>query len=262
MSVGPAVSSEWIKFRTVRSTLFTLGATVILCVGIGALICFAERQQWAKESAVDHLAFDPTATSLSGFFFAEIAIGVVGVLVMTSEYTSGSIRATLAATPVRLTVLIAKACVVFVATLVVAELCSFLSFLVGQAILHGATPTDTLSSPGALRAVLLGGLSLALLALLALGLGTMLRHTAGAITVYVCLTFVLFLIVLALPSSWSVHVFRYLPEILTGSMRSSRVTTDPQYGPIFSPVVSTLVLAGYAVASLIGAGALLLRRDA
>lgn len=260
MSLAPATVSEWVKFRTVRSTLFTLAATVVLSIGIGALICFAQRQQWPKENAAVHLTFDPTATSLSGFFLAEIAIGVIGVLIMTSEYTSGSIRATLAATPVRLVVLIAKGIVLFTSTLVVAEICAFASFFVGQAVLKG-TETATLSQPGVLRAVLLGGLSLPLLALLALGIGTMLRHTAGSITMYVSLTFVLFLIVLALPSSWNVHVFKFLPEILAGSMRSSRQNTG-EFGALFSPSVSTLVLAGYAVASLVGGGALLLRRDA
>jgi ABC-2 type transport system permease protein len=260
----PAISSEWIKFRSLRSTRFALLATVVLSIGLGALICYAQRHAWAMETYPEHAAFDPTATSLSGFFLAEIAIGVIGVLIISSEYSSGSIRSTLAATPVRPIVLVAKAIVLFSSVLVVAEVCSFGSFLVGQAILSGVTTTATLSTPGALEAVVLGGLSLAILALLALGIATILRHTAGSITVYVALTFVLFLIVLALPSSWGTHIFKFLPEILTSSMRSTRTATTSaaQYGALYSPLVSTLILSSYAVASLIAGGYVLVRRDA
>jgi hypothetical protein len=259
--IAPSFSSEWLKFRTIRSTTWTIVVILGLSVGIGALVCWAERQQWASQSLAEHVSFDPVGTSLAGFFFAEIAVGVLGVLVMSSEYASGSIRATLAATPERLVVLCAKALVTFLAILALGEVCAFSAFFVGQAILHGATPTATLSSPGALRAVVLGGLSLALLAVLGLGIATAVRHTAASITIYVGLTFVLFLVVLALPSSWNTHVFRYLPEILTTSMRSSRTTTV-QYGALFSPAVSTLVLASYALGSLIIGGVLLVRRDA
>jgi ABC-2 type transport system permease protein len=264
VSLWPVITSEWIKFRSLRSTRFALLVTVVLSVGISALLCFAERQQWPMQDAPTHLSFDPTATSLSGFFLAEIAIGVIGVLIMSSEYSSGSIRSTLAATPGRAIVLFAKAVVLFCSILVVAEICSFASFVIGQAILNGVTPTASLSDPTVLRAVVLSGLSLALLALLALGIATMLRHTAGSITVYVCLTLVLFLIVLALPSSWGVHVFKFLPEILTASMRSttSSRSTTAQYGALYSPVVSSLILASYAVASLVAGGILLTRRDA
>jgi ABC-2 type transport system permease protein len=264
VSLAPAISSEWIKFRSIRSTRFALLATIVLSVGISALLCFAERQQWPTQDAPAHLSFDPTATSLSGFFLAEIAIGVIGVLIMSSEYSSGSIRSTLAATPARPVVLCAKALVLFASTLVVAEICSFASFVIGQAVLSGVTPTASLSDPTVLRAVVLSGLSLALLATLALGIATMIRHTAGAITVYVCLTLVIFLIVVALPTSWGVHVFKFLPEILTASMRSTTASRSAtaQYGILYSPVVSSLILASYAIASLIAGGIVLSRRDA
>ncbi len=156
--------------------------------------------------------------------------------------------------------LVAKATVLFTCTLVIGEVCAFVSFFAGQAILSGVAQSATISSQGSLQAVLLSGLSLSLLALLALGLGTMLRHTAGSITIYVMLLLVLFLIVAALPTSWNVHIFRYLPEVLTQSMRSPTGARAEFQG--FSPVVSTLVLAAYAVAALIGGGIVLLRRDA
>jgi ABC-type transport system involved in multi-copper enzyme maturation permease subunit len=254
------IASEWIKFRTVRSTVIALCTTVLLCVGIGAIASFATRQQWARDGFANHLAAQATAVSLGGFFLGELAIGVIGVLVISSEYSSGLIRATLAATPTRLPVLASKALVLFAATLVIGEICSFASFFVGQAILSGVAASATLASPGALEAVVLAGLSLALLALLALGIGTMLRHTAGSITVYVSLLLVIFLIVLSLPASWNTRIFRYLPEVLTQSMR------NPASGNVqfhaFSPGVSALVLAAYAMAALIGGGFVLWRRDA
>jgi ABC-2 type transport system permease protein len=260
VTIVAATTSEWIKFRSVRSTLYTLAATVVLCVGIGALISYAERKTWSMEHLKNHLAFDPTRVSLSGFFFAEIAIGVIGVLIISSEYSSGLIRATLGARPHRAEVLVAKSVVLFCATLVVGEGCSFASFYVGQSILQGVTPTASLSTPGTLRAIAFAGLSLALLALFALGIGTMLRHTAGAITIFVSLLLVILLIVTALPSNWNVHIYPYLPEVLTQSMRSPNPSGLGFNS--FSPTVSTLVLAAYAVGSLVVGGVLLVRRDA
>jgi ABC-2 type transport system permease protein len=249
-------SSEWIKFRSVRSTIYTLAVTVVLCVGLGALISFAR----GSRSAHGDFIVDPTRVSLQGFSLAEISIGVVGVLIMSSEYATGSIRATLSATPSRLSVLSAKALVVFCSTLVVGEVCAFVSFFVGQAILRSQhAVSDTLGSPGALRGVLLAGLSLALLALFALGIGAMLRHTAGSITVYVAILLVSFLILAALPSSWQHDAAKYLPEVLSGSMRAATGTTEFSS---FSPLVSTLVLAIYAVVALLGGALLLVRRDA
>lgn len=263
MHFVPAVRSEWVKFRTVRSTLYALATTIALCVGFGAIVSFAQRQHWTQETGVEHLAFDATATSLSGFFFAEIAIGVIGVLIVSSEYSSGLIRATLSATPRRLWVLVAKAVVLFAVSIVVGELCSFVSFFVGQSIMRGVTPTATLSTPGALRAVVLAGVALALLAQFALGIGTMLRHTAGAITVYVSVLLVLLLIAFALPSSWSHHVYRWLPQVLAEEMQSTNTTSaTTQFGNVFSPIVSMVVLACYAMASLVGGAVSLVRRDA
>jgi hypothetical protein len=256
-----ALASEWIKFRSVRSTLVSLLVTFVLCVGIGAIACVARRGE---------PILDPTRVSLQGFALAEISIGVIGALVITSEYSSGSIRATLAAMPRRSTVLAAKAIVLFLVTFVVGELCAVVSFLVGQAILASGhqpsalspfgTPTASLSASSSQRAVFLAGLSLALLAVVALGLGAMLRHTAGTITVYVSILLVLFLIVAALPTSWNTHVFKFLPEVMTEAMRS----TEPLEGGVsaLSAWPSTLLLAGYAVAALVGGAIVLHRRDA
>jgi hypothetical protein len=252
------VTSEWIKIRTVRSTVWTLVITFALCVGIGSLVSFG-RASHAK-GAFEFIV-DPTRVSLQGFGIAEIAIGVIGVLVISSEYATGSIRSTLAAVPRRNWVLTSKAAVLFAVTLAVGEVCAIVSFLVGQAIIRGeGASAATLSTPGALRGVLLAGLSLALLALFAMGIGTMLRHTAGSITVYVALLLATFLILAALPTDWRDHLSKFLPEVLTSSMRAANGNGSPF--DAFSPLVSTLVLAGYAAASLLGGAMLMRRRDA
>lgn len=250
-------ASEWIKFRTVRSTLYTIAVTVVLCVGIGALVSFGRGSNAGPSGFLP----DPTRISLQGFGLAEISIGVIGVLIITSEYATGSIRSTLAATPRRLWVLAAKVVVLFFSTLLVGEVCAFLSFFVGQAVLRSKhVDSATLSTPGALRGVLLAGLSLALLAVFAMGIGTMLRHTAGSVTVYVAILLVLFLLLAALPSNWQHDLAKFLPEVLTASMRAASPTSNEFSS--FSPLTSTLVLAGYAVASLAGGAAVLVRRDA
>jgi ABC-2 type transport system permease protein len=101
---------------------------------------------------------------------------------------------------------------------------------------------------------------LALLAVFAMGIGTMLRHTAGAVTVYVAILLVSFLILAALPTDWQHTVSKFLPEVLTESMRSATQSGGPFSA--FSALTSTLVLAAYAVAAFVGGAVLLVRRDA
>ena len=249
-------SSEWLKFRSVRSTWFTYGATTVLCVGLGALFALgrATHSGGGPGGGGSALIADPTRVSLQGFIFGEIAIGVIGVLAISSEYSSGSIRSTLTATPRRWLVLVAKAIVLFTTTLVIGEICAFVAFFVGQAVLKAkGANTATLSGTDVVR-------SIVLLALIAMGIGLMVRHTAGAITIYVVLIFVILLIVAALPMNWQQNIGKFLPEILTESMRSPN-TGEVNFAP-FSAITSTLVLFAYAVGSLALGGTLLSRRDA
>jgi ABC-type transport system involved in multi-copper enzyme maturation permease subunit len=256
-------SSEWLKFRSVRSTWFTYGATTVLCVGLGALFALgrATHGGGGPGGGGSALIADPTRVSLQGFIFGEIAIGVIGVLAISSEYSSGSIRSTLTATPRRWLVLVAKAIVLFTTTLVIGEICAFVAFFVGQAVLKAkGANTATLSGTDVVRSIVLAGVGLALLALIAMGIGLMVRHTAGAITIYVVLIFVILLIVAALPMNWQQNIGKFLPEILTESMRSPN-TGEVNFAP-FSAITSTLVLFAYAVGSLALGGTLLSRRDA
>ena len=193
-----------------------------------------------------------------GLLFAQLAIGVLGVLVVSAEYSTGTIRATFSAAPRRPLVLMAKVAVFSVVSLLVGEVVSLVAFLVGQRLLSGKTPTASLSDPSVLRAVLSGGLYLFALGLLALGLATIVRHTAAAISTFVGLLLILPIIVAALPSSFSDDINRYLPANIGTVMLSSHYHgADP-----FGPWTSFGLLCGYAVVALIVGGVLLVRRDA
>lgn len=249
--------SEWTKMRTVRSTMWTLVITVVLGLGVSAIATAETRAHWTPANA--H-GFDPTSLSLIGTFIAEFAIGVLGVLVMSAEYSTGTIRAVLSAAPRRLDVLLAKILVFTAVAVVVAEFVAFASFFLGQALLTSPAIHATLSSPGALRAVVGCGLYVATLGLLGLGLATIIRHSAGAISCFVGILLVLPLIVQALPSSLAMDVRKFLPDRIGAAM----ITTNGGFNNTgaFSPWVGLLLLVGYAVAVNVIGAILLARRDA
>ena len=248
--------SEWTKLRTVRSTMWTIGVIVVLGIGLSAIATAETTSHWAS-SPDSHFGFDPTQTSLIGVAFAQLVIGILGVLVVSAEYGTGTIRATLAAAPRRTRVLVAKAGVFGAVALVVAEVVSFISYFVGQSLLTGATPHTTLGDPGALRAVVGSGLYLCVLGLFALGLGVIIRHTAGAISAFVASLLVLPLIVAALPSSISNNLRRFLPANIGNSI--SAVSPGPHQ---FAPWTGFGVLCVYAAVTLVIGGILFVRRDA
>lgn len=266
--------AEWTKLRSVRSTMWTLGVTVVVVIGIGALASWVTARQWKTGGLGDHFNFDPTARSLAGLFFGEIAVGVLGVLVMSAEYSSGTIRATFAAAPRRPLVVACKAAVFAVVTVVASEIITFVAFFVGQVLMKGATPysvgpvlvhlpTASLGQPGVTRAVVGAGLVLSLAGLFALSLATIIRHTAGAIAAYVGSLLVLPLILQAFPSSVQHAVLRFLPLVIAENMASTRPTRAAFGGsPVFSAWVGFGIFAGYVVALFIIGTVLLVRRDA
>ena len=246
--------SEWTKLRTVRSTMWTLAVTVLLGIGISALATAETRAHWTPANAV---GFDPISTSLIGVFIGQFTIGVLGVLAMSAEYGTGTIRATFSAAPRRPMVLTAKAIVFGITALIVSEIVAFLSFFLGQSLLTSPAIHATISSPGALRAVFGSGLYLCLLGLMALGLATIIRHTAGAISAFVGILLVLPLIVQALPNSIAVDIRRFLPD------RIGVTIINTNNGPhAFAPWTGMLVLAGYTVGLLVIGSVMLVRRDA
>jgi hypothetical protein len=188
---GDVLRSEWTKLRSVRSTFWALTATVVLGVGLGAVISAAAAHGYAKSSVSGKLGWDPTAVSLDGIGIATLAIAVLGVLCISSEYSSGMIRTSLIAVPKRGRVLAAKSLVFAVVTFVVGEVPSFTAFFVGQALISGHAPHAALGDPGVARAVVGAGLYLTALAVLSVAAGALLRHPAAAITCMMAVLFVL-----------------------------------------------------------------------
>jgi ABC-2 type transport system permease protein len=249
------VKSEALKVMTVPSTAIILGLTVVAGLLVTGLVTNAAIYTRGG------IGFDPTQEALTGMVVAGLTGGVFGALLITAEYASGTIRATLAATPKRPLVLTAKVAVTAAATVIFCELLSFACFFVGQVILSGrGIPTATLASPGAFRAVSMTGLFIALLALMSFGFGLICRSTAAAIATFAGVVFVLPLVMHAI----SEPDVRYLPtNILTNSIMS---TVSSQGGPAgvapLSPGVGLLLMAVYAAIVLIAGAVLFVKRDA
>jgi ABC-2 type transport system permease protein len=203
--------SEWVKLRSVRSTYWALTVTVVLGIALGAVISAVTAHAYAKFSVSQKLSWDPTGVSGAGMAIAQLAIAVLGVLVISSEYSTGMIRTSLIAVPKRGRVLAAKSLVFAVVTFVVGEVTTFAAFFVGQALISGHAPTAALGDPGVARAVVGGGLYLAALAVLSVAAGTLLRHPAAAITCMVAVLLVLPAIAQALPDSWRNPVTEFWP---------------------------------------------------
>jgi ABC-type transport system involved in multi-copper enzyme maturation permease subunit len=247
--------SEWTKFRSLRSTVWTLLAGVVLTIGIGALFSAVTATQYHTFSPADRASFNPITTSLNGMIFAQLAIGVLGVLMISGEYSTGMIRSSLTAVPKRLPVLWAKlgifAGVVFAIMLVT----SFVSFFLGQALLSSHHLNVAISAPGALRSVIGAALYVTVAGMIGMAVGALLRNTAAGISTFVAAFFVIPPLTSLLPSSWSSHFAQYLPsnagEVLFGGARG---LTHP-----LSPWTGFSVLCGYAVV-LIALAAWRLRR--
>jgi ABC-2 type transport system permease protein len=254
----PAVMrSEWTKLRSVRSTMWSLVATFGITVGFGMLLSWAYISRYDRLSLRERFSFDPTAHSLRGLFLAQLAIGVLGVLIITSEYTTGLIRTTFTAVPQRRSVLTAKALVFGATAFVVSMVSVFIAFFAGQAILNSKSLGVSLSDSHVLRAVLGAGAYLTIVGLLGLAIGAILRRTAGAIATLFGLVLVLPLLARALPSPWNDDVAKYLPSRLGEAMFSVRPDSTG-----LSPGIAFVVAIGWVVALIAVAAVLITRRDA
>jgi ABC-2 type transport system permease protein len=249
------LNSEWIKFRTLRSSLHTLIGAVLAMVVIGLAVGYStSTSDWATLAPQDTVA----SASLQGLFMAQLVIGVLGVLIVTGEYATGMIRSTFAAVPHRLSVLGAKTAVFGAVALISMTAASFAAFLGAQALFlspdgHGTS----LSDPGVLRAVAGTGVYLTLVGVLGVALGWIVRSTAGAISTLVGILTVLPVIVGLLPGSISSDLLPYLPSN-AGQAFGSSIRTDDMLAPWSGLGVFVL----WVVAALIAAAVLVRRRDA
>ncbi len=202
--------SEWTKLRTQPSAYWALLSAVILVTGFGILYSLLREARPPHGAAI--ASFDPAAISLSGVQLAQIAVGVLGVLLITSEYATGLIRTTLAAVPRRLPVLWGKAALLAAATVGASLPAAFAAFLTGQSILSRQHLSVPLGQPGVVRAVIGSALYLAVAALLGLSLGALLRSTAGAIAALFGLLFAAQLVAGFLPGNLAQDVGKYVPS--------------------------------------------------
>jgi ABC-2 type transport system permease protein len=251
------VRSEFTKFRSVRSTYATLAAAFVAAAALGPVQCALYASHYPNVEAEEKANFSAAHLSLNGILLAQLAIGVLGVLLISSEYTTGMIRATLAAVPQRRTVMAAKALVFTVVTLIVGEIACFIAFFAGQAFLSHKHLDANLADPGVLRAVLGGGLYLGVLGLLALALGTVIRHSAGAIATLFGLLFVLPGIAGALPRATQNVINQYLPSNAGQQIFALRI--EPH---TLQPWAGLGVFCIYAAIALTAAAILLRYRDA
>jgi ABC-2 type transport system permease protein len=254
------IRSEWIKLRSLRSTWYSLLATVVIIVGLGTLFSalHANRVNQGIGPNGRVIGLDATQVSLRGVFLAQLAIGVLGVLVITGEYSTGMIRSSLGAVPHRQPVLLAKAIVFAVTAFVVSLAATLVGFLLGQLAQASTHDQASLSTPGAARAVLGGALYLTLIGLLGVGLGFLIRNTAGAIATLFGIVLVAPLLSNALPTPYSTDVARYLP-LNAGSQILTTINPDPT---MLGPWAGIGITALYALAALIAGAVILNRRDA
>lgn len=245
--------SEWTKFRSLRSSVYTLLVAVVLTLGLGAVFSAVTTpggDGFGPEDAV----FDPIMISLNGLTFSQLAIGVLGVLLMASEYGTGMIRSSLTVVPRRLPVLWGKLAVFGGVVLAVGLVTTFASFMLGQALL--GDDGVSLSADGALRSVVGAALYLSVVGMIGVALGGLLRNTAAGISTLVGIFFVVPPLTMLLPEDLSGFV-KYLPSNAGEALYGGARGTDT-----LSPWTGFAVLCVYAVISIVAAAYWLRRNDA
>lgn len=245
--------SEVCKLRSVRSTYWSIVAAVGFMLAFAALEAIFLPSRLGEESKQ---TLDAVRVSLGGSHLSQIAFGVLGVLTITSEYTSGMIRATFSAVPRRTHVLAAKALVFGATSLLVGAAASFAAYLTFQALLSGDAFQSSLSDPGVARALIGGGLYFAVLGLLGLGLGAIIRASSGAIAALFSLLFIPQILAQLLPDAWKESIGRYVPM-----QAGSQIFSQHAEPGALSPWAGFAVFCAYATVALVVGVALVQRRD-
>ncbi|MBM9503713.1 ABC transporter permease [Actinacidiphila acididurans] len=250
------LQSEWTKIRSVRSTVWTLALAFLVTAALGAVICLVFNNTWSSLSSSDQLTFDATRTSFFGMNLGQLALIVFGVLVISSEYSTGMIRTSLAAVPQRGTFYAAKVAVAGLLALVVGMATSFITFFVGQSLLgsHKAHIGD----PGVFRAVFGAGLYMTLLVLLCVGAAAMLRSPMLGLGILMPFFFLISPILSAVPKVK--NVARYFPDRAGQKIMEVVPSSDTQTP--YGPWTGILIMAVWVAAALVGGYLVLKERDA
>jgi ABC-type transport system involved in multi-copper enzyme maturation permease subunit len=248
--------SEWTKLWSLRSTRWSLLLAFLAQAGLGPLFALLTMAHWNQQTRFED-NFNPINRSLRGWVLAQLAIAVLGVMTISGEYTTGQIKSSLMAVPKRLPVLWSKLIVFASVAFVLMIVAALIGFVASQAIFTQHHVNVALSSPHALRAVVGTALLSTVTGAFCVGLATIVRRTAGGITLFVALFFVLPGISGLLPTSTDNAINPYLPTTIGSSM------TDAFPGSYaFSAWGSFALLCGYAVLAIVIAAVALLRRDA
>ncbi|MFF2147921.1 ABC transporter permease [Kitasatospora sp. NPDC058190] len=259
VTAARVLRSEWAKLWSLRSTWITAGLALLFLVAFGLIAAFQFKSRITSGRPMDRDFASASALSLSlfGTNFAQLALGVLGVLVAAGEYSTGMIRSTLAAVPRRLPVLWSKATVYGLIALVLGTVGVFVAFLADSRILSGTRAAMTISDAGVVRGLLGAALYLGLVGVIGVALGALLRSVAGGISVLVASLMLIPGLVSLLPSSWQDHISPYLPSHAGEAMFALHHDTTT-----LSPTAGLLVFLGWTVLALAGAAVRLVRADA
>jgi ABC-2 type transport system permease protein len=247
------LAAEWTKLRSLRSTWYTIGGGAAASIAMATLICLGTASRWDRMTPKEIAQFDPTSQTLVGVLFAAVIIGALAVRAITSEYGNGMIRVTFSAMPGRSGVMAAKAVILAAIALPVALIANVVGFLIGSQILATKMDVPSLTDPDTLRAIALGAVAVSLVALIGLGLGGIIRRTAGATTALSVGIIGSGLFGLVLPEA----ARQYLP----GSAIQAMVGVQQQPG-LLTPLAGLAVMVAYSVVAFKVATVLIARRDA
>ena len=247
------VKSEWIKFRTLRSSVFMLIAAVLGMVVIGLLVAYNTRHLSSNLQPDDLVA----SSTLQGYYLGQLLIGALGVLFVSGEFGTGMIRSTFAAVPTRWPVLVAKIVVFVAVVLVTMEIACLVAFLAAQGLISNYRTGYSLGDPGALRVVLGTGLYLTLVGLIGSAIGWLVRNTPGSLVTYFAVILVIPVLFSNVLGTWGKHVAEYLP-----SEAGRSVVSSLRESLTLSPLTGLVVLLVWVVVATVAAALSLNRRDA
>ena len=252
-TIARILKGEWTKLRTLPSTWRTAAFALVFSITLGAILVKSQADQWARMTSADRATFDATSCSLFGIMIAAVLLGALGVRSVTGEYASGMIRSTFSAMPARRLVLAGKATAVAAFAFPVALASNLIAFEIGQRIFAAKHLQVTLGHPGVLAAIVFGAAAVSLIAVVGVGLGGVIRHTAGATTAMAVVIVGGVTFGQLLPAAWR----GYLP----GTAIQSAVTVHRSAG-ILAPGTAIAVLGVYAAIALTAALIRAAHRDA
>jgi ABC-type transport system involved in multi-copper enzyme maturation permease subunit len=252
-TAGGAFAAEWTKLRTLRSTWTTVIGAAVMSVALAFIVAANHVSQWDDMSRAQRTGFDALSATLVGVLLAAVIIGSLGVRSVTSEYSTGMIRLTFAAVPARRRVIAAKAAIIAGLAFPAVLASNLIAFVAGQRVLSAKDADVSLSHAGSVRAIFLGAVAVSVIAVIGVGLGSLVKQTAAATTALSVAIIGSQLFGVAVPEG----ARRFLPGTALEAVVSSRGRSD-----LLAPVAGLITLSLYAAIAITLATVLVNRRDA